>query len=88
MREWALIRLYGGHPSLVAGFHFFCLSLLGTLIGGGFALLTGPARSLDDTCCLILATLGWACLFSICVCIGPIAYTEFCDVVAVLRVDG
>jgi hypothetical protein len=88
MKEWALIRLYGGYPSLVAGFQYFCLSLLGALIGGGFALLTGPPRSLDDAFWLMVATLGWGLLFSSCVSIGPIAYTEFCDVVPVFRIEG
>jgi hypothetical protein len=88
MREWALIRLYGGHPSFVAGFQYFCLAFLGALIGGGFALLSGPARSLRDAFWLMTATLGWGFVFSCCVSIGPIVYTEFCDVVAVFRIEG
>jgi alpha-D-ribose 1-methylphosphonate 5-triphosphate synthase subunit PhnL len=32
IKEWALIRLYGGYPSLVAGFQYFYLALLGALI--------------------------------------------------------
>lgn len=87
-KEWALIRLYGGHPSLVAGFQYFCLTLLGALIGGGFALLIGPTRYLSDTAWLMSATLIWAFLFSCCVSIGPIIYAEFCDTIAVFRVEG
>lgn len=88
MKEWALIRLYGGHPSFVAGLQYFALSLLGALIGGGIALVFGPSRSLDDAFWLMMATLVWGFLVSICVSTGPIAYAEFCDVVAVLRVEG
>lgn len=87
MKEWALIRLYGRHPSLIAGSHYFCLSLLGALIGGGFALLIGPSRFLDDVFWFMSASLNWGFLFSICVTIGPIAYTEFCDVAAILRIE-
>ncbi len=88
MKEWALIRLYGGHPGLVAGFHFFCLTLLGALIGGGFALVIGQTGAPIDVFWLMAATLAWGMLFSICVTIGPIAYTELFDVVAILRLEG
>lgn len=88
MKEWALIRLYGGYPSLVSGFQYFCLALLGTLIGGGFALLTRLPLSPDDAFWLVVPTLVWGLLFSICVSAGPVAYTEFCDVVQIFRIEG
>jgi len=88
IKEWALIRLYGGYPSLVAGFQYLCLALLGSLIGGGLALLTSLPLFPNDAFRLIALTLGWGLLFSICVSIGPIAYTEFCDAVQIFRIEG
>ncbi len=88
IKEWALIRLYGGYPSLVAGFQYFSLALLGALIGAGFSLLTFLPLFPNDAFRLIVLTLGWGMFFSICISIGPIAYTEFCDVVRIFRLEG
>ncbi len=88
MKEWALIRLYGGYPSLVAGFHYLCLVLAGILVGCGFALLTRLPLIPDDAFWLIVLTLAWGLVFSICVSVGPVAYTEFCDVVPIFRIEG
>lgn len=87
-KEWALIRLYGGYPSLFVGLQVFCLSLVGALVGGGFPLLIGPWRSLRDAALLMSATVVWGLLFSGCLSMGAIAYTEFCDVAAILQVEG
>jgi len=88
MKEWALIRLYGGYPSLVAGFQYICLALAGALAGWGFAILAHLPLSPNDAFRLIVLTLAWGLIFSICVFIGPIAYTEFCDAVRILRIEG
>ncbi len=88
MKEWALIRLYGGYPSLVAGSQYLCLALAGALIGCSFALLTRPPHTPDDAFWLITLTLFWGLLFSICVSVGPVVYTEFCDVVQIFRIEG
>ncbi len=88
LKEWALIRLYGGHPSFVAAAQYFCLILMGSLIGGGLALLIEPARSMDNAVWLLLTTVIWGLIFSCCLSIGPIIYTEFCDEIAILRVEG
>jgi hypothetical protein len=88
MREWALIRLYGGYPSLVAGFQYLCLSLAGALAGWGFALLTHLPLSPNDAFGLLVLTLAWGWIFLICVSMGPIVYTEFCDAVRILRIEG
>jgi len=88
MKEWALIRLYGGYPCLVAGFHYFCLALLGVAAGGLFALLAGLPLSPDDVFWLMILTIGWGFFFSFCVSIGSIVYTEFCDVIQIFRMEG
>jgi hypothetical protein len=88
IKEWALIRLYGGYPSLVAGFQYFCLALFGALIGGGFALLTGLPLFPNDASRLIVLTLGWGMVFTIGISIGPVIYTELCDVVSIFRIEG
>lgn len=88
MKEWALIRLYGGYPSLVAGFQCLCLALMGTLLGGGFAFLAERPLSPEDGFWFIVLALGWGLLFSICVSIGPIAYAESCYVIHIFRIEG
>ena len=88
MKEWALIRLYGGYPSLVAGFQYLCLALLGSLIGCGFALLVRLPLTPDDAFWLVVLTLAWGLLFSICVSAGSVVYTEFCNVVRIFRIEG
>lgn len=88
IKEWALIRLYGGYPSLVAGFQYISLALLGALIGGGFALLTGMPLFPNDAFRLLVLTMGWGMVFAIAVSIGPVLYTELCDVVPIFRMEG
>jgi hypothetical protein len=88
MKEWALIRLYGGYPSLVAGFQYLCLALAGVLIGCSFALLIRSPLTSDEAFWLIMLTLAWGAIFSICVSVGPVVYTEFCDVVQIFRIEG
>jgi hypothetical protein len=88
MKEWALIRLYGGYPSLVAGFQYLCLAFMGMLVGCGFALLTHLPLAPDDAFWLAMLTLAWGVIFSICVSVGPVVYTEFCDVVRIFRIEG
>ena len=87
-KELALIRLYGGHPSLVVGFQVFCLSVAGSLVGGGFALLIRSSRSPGDATLLILATVAWGLFFSGCLSVGVIASTEFSDVAEILQMEG
>lgn len=87
-KELALIRLFGGCPSLVVGFQVFCLSVVGSLVGGGFALLIGSSRSPADATLLILATVAWGLFFAGCLSIGVIAYADFCDVAAILQLEG
>jgi len=86
MREWALIRLAGGHPCLIAGFQYFCISILGILMGGGLAILTRFRHPVNFG--QMMAISAWGILFSLCVSVGPIAYTEFFDMVSVIRVEG
>ena len=88
MKEWALVRLYGGYPSLVAAFQYFCLSLCGTLIGGGLSILTGPAWARANALGVMTATLIWGFIFSCCVTIGPILYAEFYDLIPIFRIEG
>jgi hypothetical protein len=87
MKEWGLIRLYGGCPSRVAGFQFLCLGLAGTFIGCGFALLTQLPLLPDEAFWLVVLSLAWGLVFSICISVGPVVYTEFCDVVQVFRME-
>jgi len=88
MKEWALIRLYGGYPSLVAGFQYLCLALAASFIGCGFALLTRLPITPDEACWLIMLTLAWGAIFSICVFAGPVLNAEFCDLVQICRIEG
>lgn len=88
IKEWALIRLYGGYPSLVAGLQCLCLALLGTLFGGGFALFMTLPLSPDESFWFVVLALGWGMLFSICISIGPVVYTEFFDVIEIFRIEG
>lgn len=88
MREWTLIRLCGRHPSLIAGFQYSCLALLGLIMGGGISFLIALPHSMGHTLWTMMATAVWGFLFSFCIFAGPIAYTEFFDVVPVLRLEG
>jgi hypothetical protein len=88
MREWALIRLCGGHPSLVAGFQYCLLFILGLMIGGVFSFLAGMPKLSEHAIWQMTATSEWGFLFSLCLFAGPIAYTEFFDIVPVLRIEG
>lgn len=88
MKEWALIRLYGGYPSLVAGFQYLCLAFAGALVGCSFALLTRLPLTPDEAFWLIMLTLAWGAIFSICVSVGPVVYAEFCDLVQIYRIEG
>jgi hypothetical protein len=88
MQEWALVRLAGGHPSLVAGFQYAFVSGLGLLIGGGISFLIRFPYSVEEAVFRITGIVLWVLLFSVCVSAGPLAFTEFFDVVPVIRTEG